>query len=185
MPGIVPTTRCFGTGFDCATEREATMATQNGPAGGAEQPPSGPDDGKGTRPPAARKKSQKRQRNWQIKIPCLEKEFNEVAADAKAAGMTRAAYGRFMMLGKPGPRSPRRPPPDEKLLREIKGLHGKYGSNMNQIAYNGNAGKPVDLPELRRALKEWAEIRDLLNKALAEYAGPSGETPEPEGPRRK
>ena len=150
------------------------MATEKDQAGG--------DGGKEPKPPAARKKSQKRQRKWQIKIPCLEKEFNDITAAAKAARLTKAAFGRLSMLGKAGDRSPRVPPPDEKLLREIKGLHGKYGSNMNQIAYNGNAGNPVDLPELRRALKEWGEIRDLINKALGEYAGPGKAA---EGPEKK
>ena len=143
----------------------------------------GDDGGNKTNPPAARKKSQKRRRKWLIKIPCLEKEFNDIAAAAEAAKLTKAAFGRLSMLGKAGDRSPRRPPLDEKLLREIKGLEGKYGSNMNQIAYNGNAGNPVDLPELRRALKEWGEIRDLINKALGEYAGPgkAAEGPETKG----
>ena len=145
-----------------------------------EKDPAGDDGGNKTNPPAARKKSQKRRRKWLIKIPCLEQEFNDIAAAANAARLSRAAYGRLAMLGKTGDRSPRIPPPDEKLLREIKGLHGKYGSNMNQIAYNGNAGNPVDLPELRRALKEWGEIRDLINKALGEYAGPGKSAAGPE-----
>ena len=55
---------------------------------------------------------------------------------------------------------------------------------MNQIARNGNAGNPVDLPELRRALKEWDEIHDRINKALGEYDGP-GPSPEAPGPKRK
>jgi hypothetical protein len=145
--------------------------------------PAGDDGGNNTNPPAPRKKSQKRQRKWLIKIPCLQQEFNDIAAAAEAAKLTKAAFGRLSMLGKTGDRSPRRPSLDEKLLREIKGLEGKYGSNMNQIAYNGNAGNPVDLPELRRALKEWGEIRDLINKALGEYAGPgkAAEGPETKG----
>ena len=138
---------------------------------------------KPNRPP--RKKSQKRQRSMQIKTPLTPDEYQAVSAKANATGMSRAAFSRTAMLRKPGDRSPRIPSPDETLLREIKGLHGKYGSNMNQIARNGNAGKPVDLPELRSALKEWGEIRDLMNKALAQYAAPSDDTPEPEGPKGK
>ena len=147
----------------------------------AEGDPAGQHGAKPNRPP--RKKSQKRQRKWQIKIPCLEQEFNDVATAAKTARLSRAAYARLKLLGDTGPRSPRLPPPDEKLLREIKGLHGKYGSNLNQIAHSGNAGNPVDLPELRRALQEWGEVRDLINKALGEYAGPgkSAEGPDAKG----
>ena len=63
------------------------MATEKDPAGG--------DSGKEPKPPAARKKSQKRQRKRQIKIPCLEKEFNDITAAAKAARLTKAAYGRL------------------------------------------------------------------------------------------
>ena len=74
------------------------MATGNGPAGG--------DGGKKTRPPAARKKSQKRQRQWQIKIPCLEKEFNDIAAAATAASLTKAAFGRVNCLATPAPAPP-------------------------------------------------------------------------------
>src|ERR1700675_2535829 len=99
------------------------MRTEKDPAGG--------DGGKETKPPAARKKSQKRQRKWQIKIPCLEKEFNDIAAAATAASLTKAAFGGVSMLGAAGARSPRRPSPDEKLLREVKGLHNKSGSNLN------------------------------------------------------
>src|ERR1019366_6409002 len=135
-----------------------------------EKDPAGDDGGNKTNPPAPRKKSQKRQRKWLIKIPCLEQEFNDIAAAANAARLSRAAYGRLAMLGKTGDRSPRIPPPDEKLLREIKGLHG-------------NDGSPVDLPELRGAIREWGEIRDLINKALGEYAGPgkSAEGPDTKG----
>ena len=43
---------------------------------------------------------------------------------------------------------------------------------MNQIAHSGNAGNPVDLPELRRALKQWSEIRDALLEALGKKPGP-------------
>lgn len=152
-----------------------------------EKDSAGDDGGNKTNPPASRKKSQKRLRKWLIKIPCLEQEFNDIAAAAEAAKLTKAAFGRLSMLGKTGDRSPRIAPPDEKLLREIKGLHGKYGSNLNQIAYNGNAGSPVDLPELRTAIKEWGEIRDLINKALGEYAGPgkAAAGPEPKEPKGK
>ena len=152
-----------------------------------EKDPAGDDGGNKTNPPARRKKSQKRRRKWLIRVTCVEQEFNDIAAAAKAARLSKSAFGRLAMLGKTGARSPRIPAPDEKLLREIKGLEGKYGSNMNQIAYNGNAGNPVDLPELRRAIKEWGEIRDLINKALGEYAGPgkAAAGPEPKEPKGK
>ena len=140
------------------------MATGNGPAGG--------EDGKKTRPPAARTKSQKRQRQWQIKIPCLEKEFNDIAAGATAAGLTKAAYGRAKLLGDAGPRAQRRPVVAKELLLRALGLHGRCGNNMNQIARSGNAGNPVDLPELHQAIKEWGQVRDALYRALGKNPGP-------------
>lgn len=115
---------------------------------------------------AARKKSQKRQRTEQIKTPCTRDEFNAIAAKAEAAGMSRAAYSRTVLLGDPGPRAQRRLPVDAQIVRQALALHGRYGNNLNQIAHFGNAGNPVDLPELRRALKEWGEIRDLMLEAL-------------------
>ncbi len=122
-----------------------------------------------------RKKSQKRQRNWQIKVPCLEHEFNHVAAEADAAGMSRAAYARAKLLGDAGPRARRRPPANEQILLKVFGLHGRYGNNLNQIAHNLNAGDPCDLPELRSALKEWAQIRDLMFEALGRDPSPFGQ----------
>lgn len=111
-----------------------------------------------------RKKSQKRQRAKQIKVPCLEQEFNDAAAAANAAGLSLAAWSRAMMFaGDPGPRSQRRLPIDAQLARQVLAQLGKYGSNMNQIAYGLNAyGERGLEADFRGALKEWAEIRDTL-----------------------
>lgn len=110
--------------------------------------------------------SNKRQRNYQFVVRCTKDEFNEIAARAATAGLKGAAYLRASGLGDAGPRAQRRPAVEKELLIRALGLHGRYGNNMNQIAYNGNAGNPVDLPELRRALTEWAEIRDAIYLAL-------------------
>jgi hypothetical protein len=125
----------------------------------------------------ARKKSQKRQRNWQIKIPCLEGEFNEAAEASRAAGLSKAAWGRAKMFGgNPGPRSRRRLPIQEQALVKALALHGRYGNNMNQIAHQLNAqGEDALSADFRRALKEWAEIRDAMYEALGR--DPSGSTP--------
>lgn len=126
----------------------------------------------------ARKKSQKRQRNKQIKTPCTPEEFNAVAAKADAAGMTRAAWSRTVMLGDAGPRSQRRIPSDAQTLRQILGHLGRVGNNLNQIAYQLNTGGPADLPELRLALKEYTGIRNAIYSAL-------GLEPSPEPPPDK
>ena len=123
-----------------------------------------------------KKKSQKRQRQWQIKIPCLEKEFNRVAAEATAAGLSKAAWGRLKMLGDAGERAQRpQPEIDTVLLAKVQGLHGKYGSNLNQIAYELHLrGNTVTEARVEAALEEWAQVRDANLEALGKL--PSGRT---------
>ena len=104
--------------------------------------------------------SNKRQRNKQFLVRCTTSEFNAIATKATKSGLMGAAFLRASGLGDAGPRAQRRPTVEKKLLTLAIGLHGRYGNNMNQIARTGNAGNPVDLPELRRALEEWGQIRD-------------------------
>ena len=116
--------------------------------------------------------SNKRQRNNQYVVRCTRDEFNAIAAKATNAGLKGASYLRAAGLGDAGPRAQRRPTVEKELLIRALALHGRYGNNMNQIAHSGNAGNPVDLPELRRALKQWGEIRDALLEALGKKPGP-------------
>ena len=116
--------------------------------------------------------SSKRQRNDQYVVRCTRDEFNAIAAKATNAGLKGASYLRAAGLGDAGPRAQRRPTVLKELLIRALALHGRYGNNMNQIAHTGNAGNPVDLPELRRALKQWDEIRDALLEALGKKPGP-------------
>jgi hypothetical protein len=115
--------------------------------------------------------SDKRQRNNQYVVRCTTDEFNAIAAKAIKAGLKGASYLRAAGLGDAGPRAQRRPSVQKELLIRALGLHGRYGNNMNQIAHSGNAGNPVDLPELRRALKEWGEVRDAIYQALGMKPG--------------
>jgi hypothetical protein len=117
--------------------------------------------------------SNKRQREKIQPVRCTREEFNAIAAKADKSGLSIAAFMRAAALGDAGPRAQRRPTVLKELLIRVLGLHGRYGNNMNQVAHGGNAGNPVDLPELRRALKEWGEIRDALNKALGKKHGPT------------
>src|ERR1035441_9362020 len=110
--------------------------------------------------------SSKRQRTNQYVVRCTTDEFNAIAAKAIKAGLKGASYLRAAGLGDAGPRAQRSPTVEKELLIRALALHGRYGNNMNQIAHSGNAGNPVDLPELRRALKEWGEIGDALYQAL-------------------
>ena len=52
--------------------------------------------------------------------------------------------------------------------------HGRYGNNLNQIAFvlNAEGSHKVLEADFRAALKEWGEIRDLALEALgcAPYA---------------
>jgi hypothetical protein len=115
--------------------------------------------------------SDKRQRNNQYVVRCTTEEFNAIAAKATKAGLKGASYLRAAGLGDPGPRAQRRPTVEKELLIRALALHGRYGNNMNQIARAGNAGNPVDLPELRRALKEWGEVRNAILVALGKKPG--------------
>ncbi len=130
---------------------------------------------------AATKKSEKRQREKQIKLRCTAEEFAAVTAKASASGMSNAAYARAAMLGDAGPRAQRRLPMDADKFRRVEALHAKYGTNLNQIAKNGNSGHPVDLPELRLALKQWGEIRDLMLEALGKSPPPPAAPTRPKG----
>jgi hypothetical protein len=116
----------------------------------------------------ARKKSEQRQRQKQIKIRCTADEFNAVAAKAGDAGHTVAGYARAAMLGEAGPRAQRRLPIDARLVRKALALHGQYGNNLNQIAHvlNAEGGRAVLEADIRTALKEWGEIRDVMLQAL-------------------
>ena len=139
----------------------------------AEGDPAGQGGNKPNRPP--RKKSQKRQRSKQIKTPLTPDEYQAISAKANAAGMTRAAYSRTVMLGNAGPRSQRRMPADAEALRKILGQLGRAGNNINQIARRINKGDPCDLPELRQALDDYTSIRAAIHEALGlDPPGPIG-----------
>ena len=116
--------------------------------------------------------SNKRLRSRQSLVRLTDAELAAVSEKADKAGLAVAAFMRAAAIGSPGPRAQRRPVVEKELLIRALGLHGRYGNNMNQIARTGNAGNPVDLPELRRALEEWGEIRDAIYQALGKNQAP-------------
>ena len=117
--------------------------------------------------PKNRHGSEKRQRNKITPIRWASDEFNKVAAKADKAGLTFGAFIRALSLGEAGPRARRRRPINDQVLVRVMGLHGKYGSNLNQIAYKLNANAQGALAsDFEGALREWAEIRDLMFKAF-------------------
>ena len=108
-----------------------------------------------------------RQRNKITPIRWAADEFNAVAAKADKSGLTFGAFIRALGLGDAGPRARRSRPLNNQILVKVIGLHGKYGSNLNQIAYKLNANAQDALAsDFRGAIREWEEIRDLMFEAF-------------------
>jgi hypothetical protein len=117
--------------------------------------------------PKKRHGTEKRQRNKITQIRWASDEFNKVAAKADRAGLTFGAFIRALGLGDPGPRARRRRPVNDQILVKLIGLHGKYGNNLNQIAYKLNANAQDALAsDFQGVLKEWGEMRDLMFQAF-------------------
>src|SRR5262245_22664819 len=114
-------------------------------------------------PITQRRKSEKRQRAILKAIRFTADEITTASSNAAQSGLSFGAYVRAAATGDAGPRAQRRLPVDAQLLRQILALHGKYGSNMNQIAYQLNAfGAQGLAANFEQALREWGEIRDLM-----------------------
>jgi hypothetical protein len=128
-------------------------------------------------PPKSHHGSEKRQRNKITPIRWASDEFNAVSAKANKAGLSFGAFIRTLGLGDAGPRARRSRPINNQILVRVIGLHGKYGNNLNQIAYKLNANAQDALAsDFEGALKEWEEIRDLMFEAFE--MEPSDDTPE-------
>jgi hypothetical protein len=78
------------------------------------------------------------------------------------------------MLGDEGPRSKARLPVDAQLVRQVLAQLGKYGNNMNQIAYqlNARANRAGDA-QFEASLQEWAIIRDACLEMLGRKPRPA------------
>lgn len=110
-----------------------------------------------------RKKSQKRQRDKQIKTPLTADEFNRVAARASAAGLSFAAFSRLKMLDETGARSQRKISLDMTLVGKLIGQLGYYGNNINQTAYELHAfGERALAQDFDARKTEIDEIIDYL-----------------------
>jgi hypothetical protein len=121
--------------------------------------------------------TENRQRKKITPIRWTSDEFNAVAAKANKSGLTFGAFIRALGLGDAGPRARRSRPINNQILVKVLGLHGKYGNNLNQIAYKLNANAQDALAsDFEGALKEWASIRDLLFDALE--MAPGEDSPE-------
>ena len=121
--------------------------------------------------PTARKKSQKRQRKEQIKTPLTTDEFNRVAARAAALGLSKAAFSRLKMLDETGERSQHVLPVNAELVREAIAEMGRYGNNVNQLAYKANAHDELPMErELRALLARHEAVLDMLMTAIGKGA---------------
>jgi hypothetical protein len=102
-------------------------------------------------PPRTRSGSQKRRRNRNIGIPVDPDEYAVIEAKAHASGLSIAGFGRFTMLGTPGPRARRSPPINAEALALATAAVNKVGSNLNQIARVLNSGHAAGTEEIRSA----------------------------------
>lgn len=118
--------------------------------------------------------SNKRQRGYQFVVRCTKDEFNEIAGNARDAGLRNAAWLRAKGLtkGDPGPRSQHIPPVENELLSTLMGALGRLNNNVNQIAHNLNKGEFYHAPELRQVLIDYPPIRDGIFQALGKQPSP-------------
>lgn len=111
--------------------------------------------------------SDKRQRGETVTVRLTKDERDTLDALSSRSGMAAGAFMRAAAFGDAGPRAQRRPPVDHVALRQLLGECGRVGNNLNQIAHNLNAGRPVNVPELRAALAAYLDIRAAILRALA------------------
>jgi hypothetical protein len=125
-------------------------------------------------PKKKRIRSNKRQRDCQFVVRCTRDEFNEIAGNARGAGLKGSAWlrARGRTTGDPGPRSQRTPPVHVEILNQVKGQFGYVGNNLNQIAHQLNSDEFYDLPELRLVLRQILKITDTTLVALGKEPSP-------------
>ena len=112
--------------------------------------------------------SNKRQRTKFLTARLTPAEHATIAQLADRRGLSPGALVRQTLLNVPPGPSVRRPTADTKLLAKVLAELGKIGSNINQIAYHLNAGRPGDVTEgsIDAALRELLEWRTALMQSL-------------------
>jgi hypothetical protein len=109
----------------------------------------------------------------------LRLSFNErveLEQRSNDAGLSMGGYCKFAIFEKPPPRSARRPVRDRAELAKLLGAVGKVGNNLNQIAHQLNVHGSIDMPELKQALEDLAQIRAQIMIALGYAEGDSAST---------
>ena len=111
--------------------------------------------------------SQKRRTTARIAINCTPAQKAEIMKKIDATGLSPSAMCLAVLLDVPLP-ARRRPSVDTQLLAKVLAELGKIGSNINQIAYHLNAGRPGDVTEgsIQAALTELLEWRTALMQSL-------------------
>jgi len=124
-------------------------------------------------PKKKRSGSNKRQRGKITPIRWEMEEFNRAAGRARKTGLTFGAWIRALAQdGDAGPRAQRTPPLHVELLNEVKGMIGRVGNNVNQIAHRINADEFYDIPEIRLVLRQVLQITDNIMVALGKEPSP-------------
>jgi len=109
-----------------------------------------------------------------LQTRCAEKDAEAIRRKADSAGLSVSTLLRCAALDLPPPPAARRPPADLQAVAKvlaalpaIKAELGKHGSNLNQIAYHLNAGRP---PERVAGMLELAleEVTRFYDRDLAE-----------------
>jgi len=113
--------------------------------------------------------SQKRQRSKCVAVWLTGEEYAEAETRAEQAGLSLSAFGRFGMLGTPGPRARRRPTVHARALALATAALNQLGNNFNQIAHKLNAGGAFSLAGPYSAAL--ADIRRTLHVIREAAAG--------------
>ena len=111
--------------------------------------------------------SQKRKTTARIAVNCTPDQKAAIMEKVDATGLSPSAMCLAVLLDAPLPKR-RRPSVDAALLAKVLAELGKIGSNINQIAYHLNAGRPGDVTEgsIDDALRELLEWRTALMQSL-------------------
>jgi hypothetical protein len=112
--------------------------------------------------------SNKRKRTKFVIARLNDQEHAAITELADKRGMSPGALMRQTLLNVPPGPSVRRPTVEVKLLAKVLAELGKIGSNINQIAYHLNAGRPGDVMEgsIEAAMHDLMEWRTAIMQAL-------------------
>jgi len=128
-------------------------------------------DGTGEQNMTGKKRSENRKRTIPLAGRFTPQEAVIVRAKAEACGAAVSAFIRHATIDTPLPRNKVDKEAAARVLTalgDIRAEMGKSGSNLNQIAYHLNAGRPGDRVEgsLEDALRDLAELRIVCLQAL-------------------